>query len=164
LALQCSYTIGVDFNQDLIEIAREKQVTRGLEYVHCSVTDLTAAHLHGHQPTKVCMIAALQHFTVSGAATIVSTVSSLTDHAAPFYVDDVPDVDCLWRFYDTPERRADYEQRKAAGTEAIGTWWNRQHLVELFEAHGYRAEAFDQDPRRSGAHYRFALLARPIRR
>ena len=54
----------------------------------------------------------------------------------------------------------EFERRRATGTEAIGTWWERDHVVGLIEAAGYAAEIIDPDLDRFTAHYRFDLLAR----
>lgn len=72
----------------------------------------------------------------------------------------VSDADKLDRFYNTPERRAEYERRSAAGNEAIGTWWNRDHLISIFLGAGYVANAIDLDPTLTSARYRFDVLAR----
>jgi hypothetical protein len=73
---------------------------------------------------------------------------------------DIPDAGRLRAFYDTPERWAEFERRRAEGTEALGMWWDREHLTRIFEAHGY-AVALSMDPQRFTAHYRFDLLATP---
>jgi cyclopropane fatty-acyl-phospholipid synthase-like methyltransferase len=161
LALHCKQCFGVDFSLPLIEVARSRHHLPGLEYIHSAVDELTAVHLRGWRPTKVAMIFAAQHFTADSMSRVIAAVSRLTAHRAPFFLDDVPDVDRLTRFYNTPERLAEYKRRRADGTEAIGTWWSRVHLIELFREHGYTAEAFEQPANRSAAHYRFSLLARP---
>lgn len=163
LAANCASSFAVDTSEYLIDVARRYRAMPALQYIHCSVTELTIAQFGGWRPSKICMLAALQHFTVMSLTQLIDALGAITDHLVPLYFADVPDVDHLYDFYNTPERRADYEQRKAAGTEAIGTWWNTRHLVDLFASQGYSAEIRDQDRRRFGAHYRFDLLARPIR-
>jgi cyclopropane fatty-acyl-phospholipid synthase-like methyltransferase len=162
LAAVCSSTVAVDASEFLIDVARRYRPP-AVQYVNCSVTELTIAQLGGWRPSKICMLAALQHFTVTSLTQLIRALGAITGHGVPLYFADVPDVDHLFDFYNTRERRADYERRKAAGTEAIGTWWSTGHLAELFASHGYSAEVRNQDRRRSGTHYRFDLLARPTR-
>ena len=163
LAAACRFTYGVDFSRDLIEIARRYHAGAAVCYVHCPVTDLNTTRLGRYRPSKVCMIGALQYITAAVLERLLAVLGTVTDDLAPIYFHDVPDADRLYNFYDTPERRIDYQLRRAAGTEAIGTWWSRRHLTDLLKTHGYVAEIFAQNPRCSGAHYRFDILAKPER-
>ena len=152
---------GVDFSHELIEVARRHFSGVNLAYVCRPVTELTAADLGGDRITKAYMAAALQHFTRQSVGTLMEIIRTLSGASAPIYFTDVPDVAHLFDFYNTPERRAEYERRRAAGTEAIGTWWNKKDLAELITQSGYEAIIVPQNPARFGAHYRFDLLARP---
>ena len=71
---------------------------------------------------------------------------------------DVPNVALLAAFYDAPERWAEFERRRAAGQEALGTWWSRDHLRGVLEDSGYAVD-FRVDAGRFTAHYRFDVLA-----
>lgn len=160
LAATCIKTYGVDFSEFLIEVARYNNNAPGTTYIHASAIELTSSYFSAGQPTKVCMIAALQHFTVTSLERLLHAIENVAERSAPLFFADIPDVARLYHFYDTPERRADYERRRATGTEAIGTWWDTAHLADILSAHGYDPEIRKQDSRRSGAHYRFDLLAK----
>jgi cyclopropane fatty-acyl-phospholipid synthase-like methyltransferase len=157
----CAQVLGVDFSTTLIEVARQHHAPANVTYLHGSATELTPAQLGGVRPTKIAMCTALQYFAERDVAALMRALGSLGAATAPVYFTDVPDVDHLYDFYDTPERRADYERRKAAGTEAVGTWWSRIRLAEILRGAGYATSIKPQDSRRFGAHYRFDVLARP---
>jgi SAM-dependent methyltransferase len=138
LAAACRFTYGVDFSRDLVEIARRHHAGAAVRYIHCPVTELNATRLDRYRPTKVCMIGALQFFTPETLERLLAVLRALTGGLAPINFLDVPDVDRLYNFYDTPDRRIDYQLRRAVGTEAIGTWWSRRHLADLLDSHGLR--------------------------
>jgi SAM-dependent methyltransferase len=151
---------GVDFSPALIEVARRQFSGPNIAYVCRSATDLGVVDVGGDRITKVYMAFALQYFTQESVRSLVST-GALGGLRVPIYFTDIPDVDHLYDFYNTPGRRAEYQRRRAAGTEAIGTWWSKQALAKLLEQSGYAVDIVPQNPERYGAHYRFDLLARP---
>ena len=161
LASVCQSVYAVDFSIDLIMVARRHHAAPNISYILSSATQLSAALFVNGRPNKVCMLTSLQYFTAQRLDHLLTILAKVTEPSAPLYFSDVPDVECLYRFYDTPERRADYERRRAAGTEAIGTWWSRHHLAEILKRHDYVIEFREQDRRRLGVHYRFDFLARP---
>ncbi len=150
------------FFQILIEIADGYHAAHNVKYIHIHAEKLTVEYLNNCQPTKICMLSSLQHFSVENLEDLIRTVGTLTGGNAPLFFSDIPDVNHLYDFYNTRERRLDYERRRASGTEAIGTWWSRRHLIDLFASHSYAAEMRDQHSGRANAHYRFDLLARPV--
>jgi ubiquinone/menaquinone biosynthesis C-methylase UbiE len=162
LAPLCRLVVGVDFSAELISIARERHPLPNTVYICRSADDLQPADFPAAPPNKACMNFSLQHFTVAMAGRLLGSLRALAPRGLTFYVNDVPDADRIFAFYNTPERRAEFERRRAAGTEAIGTWWNRAQLRSLFEAAGFAVEITDPEPERSTAHYRFDVLARLI--
>ena len=105
------------------------------------------------------MNAGLQYFTELTVDKLLASLRKLARGDVELAFTAVPDADKLEQFYNTPERRADYERRMAAGNEAIGTWWNRDHLISIFKKAGYAASAIDPDPGLSFKHYRFDVIA-----
>ncbi len=161
LAARCRAVTGIDYAGDLIALARRHHRAENIDYVSGAVGELSLSDCRFGPPSKVCMNAGLQYFRDAMMRELLRVLVPITGGRAPLYFSDVPDADRLFDFYDTPERRADLEQRLAAGTEAVGTWWSRQHLERLREEAGYGAVFIEQDPRRLTARYRFDLLARP---
>ena len=162
LSHACQRIVGVDFSTELIEVARKHHSSDKITYLYGSATEVTPTQLGGIRPSKIVMCVGLQYFSEQNLGDLMRAIGGLTQNSVPIYFTDVPDVDHLYDFYDTPERRADYERRKAVGTEAMGTWWSARRLDEIMRSFGYSAEIQAQDPRRFGAHYRFDLLATPI--
>jgi cyclopropane fatty-acyl-phospholipid synthase-like methyltransferase len=161
IAAGVQHVYAVDFSSALIDVACRHFARSNTTFICRAAADLTSADVRGNRITKVYMLAALQYFDEESVATLMNTIRELSGGAAPIYFTDIPDVDHLWDFYNTPERRAEYERRCAAGTEAIGTWWSKQTLTELLRRSGYAVDIVSQDAIRFGAHYRFDLLARP---
>jgi hypothetical protein len=151
----------VDYALDLIETARGHHQAGNIRYLHRAADELTAADFAEGLPGKVSMNMGLQYFTAETLRSLLRSLVPVTGRRAHLYFSDVPDAEKIFEFYDTPERQAEFERRRAAGTEAMGTWWNRLHLRELFAEAGYGIVFVEQEPRRLAAHYRFDLLAQP---
>jgi cyclopropane fatty-acyl-phospholipid synthase-like methyltransferase len=159
LAPLCGTVIGIDYSDELIQVARKTNTASNVTYIHSSVEDMPDLDLPTTGPTKICMNAGLQYFTEPMVEKLFASLRRLARGDLELLFTAVPDADKLDRFYNTPERRAEYERRSAAGNEAIGTWWNRGHLASIFQEAGYDARAIDLDPTLTSAHYRFDLLA-----
>jgi SAM-dependent methyltransferase len=161
IAAVARHVYGVDFSPALIEVARRQFSGTNITYVCRSATLLESVDVRDDRITKVYMLSALQYFTEESVGALTNTVRDLTGGGAPIYFTDIPDVDHLWDFYNTPERRAEYQRRCAEGTEAIGTWWNKRALANLLERSGFVVDIVRQNEARCRAHYCFDLLARP---
>jgi SAM-dependent methyltransferase len=158
LAPLCGIIIGVDYSEELIRVAKKTNTASNVTYIHSSVEDMPQLDLPATGPIKICMNAGLQYFTEPMADRLLASLRRLARDLELLFT-AVPDADKLEKFYNTPERRADYERRTAEGNEAIGTWWNRDHLISIFKRAGYLASAIDLDPTLTSAHYRFDVLA-----
>lgn len=159
IASKCKRIIGVDYSEPLIQVARKHHQPENASYYCASVLELPNESLKAEQPfDKVYMYEALQHFKPGDLSTILKTVDALTTPAALVLLASVPDNAKLWNFYNTPERRADYYERKKNGTEAIGTWWEQDFVRSTCTEQGFHCEFLDQNPTLHTAHYRFDLL------
>jgi cyclopropane fatty-acyl-phospholipid synthase-like methyltransferase len=161
LSSKCARIMGVDFSEELIRVARQNFAAPNISFIHSSATEISGTKLDGFVPSKVVMCTALQYFTELSVRQLTAKLKTLGAQTVPIFFTDVPDVDCLRNFYKTPELQAEFERRRAAGTEAIGTWWSKQRLTEILAECGYAVHFEAQDARRYGAHYRFDLLATP---
>jgi SAM-dependent methyltransferase len=160
LAPLCRAAVGIDYSRELIEVARERHALSNTVYLHRAADDLHLADFATGAPTKVCMNAGLQYFTESMTASLLRSLRVLTQSHLMLYFTDVPDAGKIDAFYDTPERRAEFERRRASGTEALGTWWDRAHLAALMTAAGFAFAIVEPEPNRLTARYRFDVLAR----
>ncbi len=155
----CSTVIGVDYSDELIQVAKNSNAASNVVYVCGSVEDIRESDLPVAGPTKVCMNAWLQYFTEPTVDQLLASLRKLARGDLELAFTAVPDADKLEKYHNTPERCADYERRMAAGNEANGTWWNRDHLISIFKKAGYDARAIDPNSGLSFAHYRFDVLA-----
>jgi SAM-dependent methyltransferase len=160
LAPLCRVVVGADFSQELVATARERNSAANIAYLHRSAEDLHTADFPMGRPSKVCMNSGLQYFTEAAARRLLRMLRGMVADGASIYFSDVPDAVKLGKFYDSPARWAEFERRRAAGTEAIGTWWDRAHLLSLFASNGFACEILEPDQGRVTARYRFDLLGR----
>ncbi len=160
-ARHCRSIVGIDFSRPLIAVAREHFAADAIEYVEGDVCSLLAA-LRDEPFSKIYMYEALQHLADDQAQTVLSGLRESKSRTAPILFGSVPDRDRRWDFYDTPERREQYERAVAEGTEPIGHWWTKRELIALGERHGYAVEIRELNEVLHGARYRFHALLRPI--
>jgi SAM-dependent methyltransferase len=159
LARCCNFVVGVDYSLELIRLAQERHLLGNMAYLHSAVEDLSADDFPIGKPTKVCMLTGLQYFTERKLERLLQSLNVITRNKLRFYFGDVPDAGKIGAFYNTPERWAEFEKRRALGTEAIGTWWERSHLISILEKAGYTAQIIEQGSDRCTGHYRFDVLA-----
>jgi SAM-dependent methyltransferase len=160
LAERCGSAVGIDYSRDLVEIARERNVSANTAYLQKAAEDIVAADFPAGRPNKVSMNAGLQHFTRDMVAKMMPALREAADPQMLLFFTDVPDGNRIDAFYNTPERWAEYERRRAAGTEAIGTWWDRNDLTALMEIAGFEVTLVEPAPQRQTSHYRFDVLGR----
>ena len=156
IAKKCQYTVGVDFSQPLIELARQYHSQKNVNYVHLSVLDLTRENLGVSRPfTKIYMYEGLQYFQENQLSALIETILSLASESVTILLAGIPDRSRIWSFYDTPERQREYELRKSQGTEAIGTWWEKSLIRQVCSNYGLQCEFLPQHELSHTAHYRF---------
>jgi SAM-dependent methyltransferase len=155
----CRTIVGADYSWELIQVARERSAMPNTVYLHRAADDLRPTDFPNGAPTKICMNGGLQYFTEIMFGCVLHSLQGLVHRELALYLTDVPDAGKMRAFYNTPERWAEFERRRAARTEAIGTWWHRNHLKSIMENAGYTVRILDPEPERYTAHYRFDVLA-----
>jgi SAM-dependent methyltransferase len=156
VASLCNSIIGVDYSKPLIKVAQKYHQPANAIYIRASVLDLTPDMFVTEKSfTKVYMYGALQHFSEEDLASILRVIQSVSVDTFVAYFGSVPDKDCIWSFYNTPERRSEYYKRKSEGREAIGTWWDRKVIESIVGSIGYRCIFIEQHPNLHTSHYRF---------
>jgi cyclopropane fatty-acyl-phospholipid synthase-like methyltransferase len=161
LSKSCERITGIDFSAPLLEVASSHFTAHGVSYILCDVCHFPA-ELKKTPFSKICLYEGLQHLRIKQVRDLMVQIDNLPGPKPLILFGSVPDADRIWAFYDTPERRADYEERKLKGTEAIGHWWERQLLSELMIQHGYETTFLLQHPAMHGAHYRMDVLCRAM--
>ena len=152
----CASVTGVDYSDGLIEIAREHFARENVHYCLSSVLDLTTELFpDGTRFSKVVMVESLQYFEVSQLPRLLDAVGSVSTQGVRIVFTGVPDQDRIGSFYDTPERQAEYQERKIEGREALGYWWRSEDIVRVAESRDMGCQILPQDPALNTAHYRF---------
>lgn len=152
--------LGVDYSEPMIELARRHHQRDGVRYVCGSVLDLPDL-LRDERPfDRAVMFESLQYFEERDLPRLFEAIGAVCAPSCVLLFTGVLDVDRLWSFYDTPERRAAYHRRKAAGEDAMGHWFAAERLCALAAAAGLEAQVAPQDPALNTAHYRFDLQLR----
>jgi 2-polyprenyl-3-methyl-5-hydroxy-6-metoxy-1,4-benzoquinol methylase len=150
--------VGVDFSQPLIDVANTIK-SNNTNYFCSSVLDNSLVKsLKNRKFKKIYMNSALQHFAENDFSNLLDNFLMLGGSESMFFITDIPEKKNLFAFYNTEERQKDYYKRLANGTEAIGTWWEREFLIEVATNKGLRIETLDQSVDLHTAHYRFDIL------
>jgi len=156
IANKCDVILGVDFSAPLIEIAQEYHQCVNTSYFNLSVLDITTENLHISKLfTKIYMYEALQYFREDQFQQMIERLLAISSEKPTMLFTSVPDESKLWDFYNTPERRRDYEMRKSNGTEAIGTWWKKSSIQQVCSQFGLQCKFLPQPDFLHTAHYRF---------
>lgn len=151
----CAAVVGVDFSAPMIDVAREHHASDTVRYVEGSVLDITPEVVGAADFDKVTMFESLQYFRPEQLTDMLRGTLSVCAARARIVFSGVLDADRLWNFFDTPERRANYEQQQREGKEIMGHWWDRRDIERAAAELGIRCHVSDQDPTLNTAHYRF---------
>jgi len=155
-AEHCEEVVGVDFSEPMLRIAREHHAGSNIRYVEGSVLDLDRCL--DRRFDKICMVESLAYFGPDDLSRILHGVSAGNALHTTLLFSGVLNDEAKWSFFNTPERRAVYEEQQKQGKEIMGRWWTRSEIDEIAARHGYKAEFSAQDARLNTAHYRFNLL------
>lgn len=158
LAGACAAVVGIDYSRELIAVARRDYAAANVTYHQRSAQEIGPGDFPAPGLNKVVMNQGLQYFDEAMLRGLLVNIEACARHGTRLVFTDVPDVALIRAFYDTPDRWAAFERARAAGQEALGTWWSRDHLRGVLEDFGY-AVAFRVDAGRFTAHYRFDVLA-----
>lgn len=153
----CSAIIGLDFSEPLIKIAGKYNKPENVKYFCMSILDQNIKSLASKLFTKIYMYEALQHFEEDDLQKILELVMAISGSKPVIFIGGIPDIDKLWEFYDTDERREEYRRRKSQNQEAIGTWWSRDYIADVCLQNGLECEFLPQNPILHSAHYRFDI-------
>ena len=157
ISAYCNEIMGVDFSKPLIDIAKTAHSSENCDYINKSILDLKSADFN-FKFSKIYMYEALQHFTSNQFETIINIISELSQPNVKIYIGSIPNKEKIWKFYNSLARKLDYLKRKILNTEAIGTWWYSNMILEKCNATGLDCTILNQNPELYTGHYRFDVL------
>lgn len=162
LAHHCGFIVGLDFSEPLITTANRHFSGANIHYHQGSATEISEQILPPEivalrrRLDSVTLLDAMQYFETDEMRIILTRLRFLCRPGFSLFCGGIPDQACLWNFYNTDQRRADYERRLIRdGRDAIGHWWQRQEVMALADDAGFECRIMDQSPKRYAAHYRF---------
>lgn len=163
VAQKCASITGIDFSKPLIEIALKYHCPKNAHYSALSVFDITPQNIGTPIPfSKIYMYEALQYFAKPELPRLMDVLMPLCERKTTLVFFSVPDRARIWKFYNTPERKLEYEVQRRAGAEPVGTWWSVSTIRRTCARYGLACEFLDQPEALHTAHYRFDVrMAKP---
>lgn len=156
ISSKCFSIVGIDFSKPLIDIAEKYNRTSNSKYFCIAILDEDAKNIEEKPFTKIYMYEALQHFKEEEFPRILTLAKQISSSGVMIFLGGIPDKDRLWDFYDTDERKLEYKKRiENNGTDALGTWWTQQELIDMSLENGFKCSILKQSPVLHSAHYRF---------
>jgi SAM-dependent methyltransferase len=155
ISKDCYSIIGIDFSEPLIKLAKKYKNPANTAYYCLSVLDQNVDTLLDKSFSKIYMSDSLQYFNEEDLSKILQLILKISSSNPIIFFGGVPDIDKIWNFYDTEERREDYRRRKSMGNEAIGTWWKKNSIKNICLQNGFESEFLSQNKLVYSAHYRF---------
>ena len=160
LATQCRSVVGIDFSPFLLEQARRHHAAPNVEYREGDVLQLSGQafiepfdrfNLHG----------SLQYFEHDQFDLLLQGVLGHASDRFIFLLCGVLDEGRKSAHLDTPERIALNARLREAGEDRLGTWWDREFIVERCRAHGLACRIDEARPGRINPDFRFdAIISR----
>lgn len=155
LSLKCRSVAAVDISDKLLE----KIDTSAFPSVTVIKADARKVNLPAETFSKGLMYCALQHFSERETIGLFDTFYKSLKPGGTFLVGDIPDIDCLFIFYNKPEWVKAYFDSLRTNTPAVGTWFKKEVLLQMAKYVGFRdAKILTQHPTLINSHYRFDLL------
>lgn len=159
LARKVTQTIGVDFSQGLIDIARAHHASASVAYHVMDALQVdTLGSLTQLKFDRILLYAALQHLPSASLERLLGGMGAIAAPSHVIMLGFVPDRALRWRFYDTLPKKLRHFGRRLRGREMIGTWWDRKAIARTAARLGYECRFEPMPAGTSGAHYRFNII------
>ncbi len=152
LAADCKHVWGVDFCDELLQ---QMNKPANVSTVCKNVIDM---HFDSGTFDKILMYAGLQYFDHAETVTLFQKLYCWLKPGGRVYLGDLPDLDRIWRFFDTNARKADYFKAVEDRCAIVGTWFTFDWLAKLAEHTGFNTVTLSQQKASQPyKHYRFDL-------
>lgn len=159
LSYLVKYIYAFDFTESLIDNALRFKSNNNIEYAVGNAKEDFTKIFKGELPIiqKFLINDATAYFSPSELEMVIERILKLS-HEFKFYLTNIPNDENKWNFYNTPERKANYEKAIQSGDiflGGIGRWWQKSEFINIAEKYNLNLEIFDQTNEYS---YRMSVL------
>jgi len=142
----------VDISQKLITGLK---IFKSINAIHSDILEVSFKEC---EFSKVILYFALQHFNENETLKIFERVYKWLKPDGVFFCGDVTDIEKQFDFYDTDERKKAFFESVKENQPIIGTWFNKNFLINLAKYTGFKqAIIIDQPENQFNSHYRFDI-------
>lgn len=148
-----------DFTETLIDAALKYKANKNIEYATGNAKeDFTKIFRH-ELPVihKFLINDSTAYFSPEELEKIIERLLKISKDFK-FYLTNVPNDENKWNFYNTPERKTNYEKAVQSGDiflGGIGRWWQKSEFITIAEKFNFKIEIFDMNNEYS---YRMGIL------
>lgn len=153
------YIYAFDFTKSLIDNALKFKSNCNIEYAVGNGKEDFTKIFKNKLPTiqKFLINDAIAYFSPKDVESIIKRISTISKDFK-FYLTNIPNDENKWNFYNTPERKANYEKAIRSGDvflSGMGRWWTKSEFIIIAEKFNLKIEIFDQANEYS---YRMSIL------
>ncbi|MEH8021316.1 class I SAM-dependent methyltransferase [Rheinheimera metallidurans] len=152
----CSASLGVDFSEYLIEVAKtnfEKRPQQ--EYILQDVVSFCQQHIATERFTKALCYGAFSYLDNENARKLLTALSVNFENITRVFIGNYPDLDKIFNFYSTEHY---YPGIETKADSAIGIWRSKEEFSELATQCGWHAEFTKMPEHYYAAHYRYDVV------
>jgi len=153
---KCKSVASIDYSKKLIdEINRNKK-----QNVTTLIQDIRKLKFKKDRFDKVIFYFSIQHFSYKETIEILMNIHRWLKKGGCVYIGDIPNLNQIWKFYNTTERRTEYFHSIIKSVPIIGTWFQPQFFTNAADLIGYKKSKIITQPSNFlNAHYRFDFIA-----
>ncbi|MDQ0594343.1 SAM-dependent methyltransferase [Chryseobacterium ginsenosidimutans] len=148
-----------DFTETLIADALKYKSSDNIEYITGNAKEDFTKIFKSDLPLiqKFLINDSTAYFSPEDIELIIKRIFTISKDFK-FYLTNVPNDENKWNFYNTPERKANYEKAIQSGDiflSGMGRWWKKSEFIKIAEKFNLKIEIFDQSNEYS---YRMSIL------
>jgi hypothetical protein len=153
------YIYAFDFTETLIKDALKYKSGDNIEYVTGNAKEDFTKIFKDKLPQiqKFLINDSTAYFSPEDVELIIERIFTVSKDFK-FYLTNIPNDENKWNFYNTPERKANYEKSVQSGDiflSGMGRWWTKSEFIHIAEKFNLKIEIFDQSNEYS---YRMSIL------
>lgn len=151
----CDTITAVDVSDELLTPLK----AIGSSKIRPIAADMRSVDFRPGEFDRVLWYAAIQYLTSAEALQVLLKTAEWLRPGGILYVGDVPDADCRWIFFNTPEREAAYFRSLLDGEPIVGNWFKKDWLCRAAAFAGFSSvQVLAQPEFMIYSKYRFDVL------